>query len=302
MAGNRVDEEAEHCVKRGPSQWENNSSNRKSNQPCNRPGGGWVAGRGWGGHRAGWRREHGPWWREGWSWAWIRGAARHNNQKTHQHIGKPQWEHRGFMERPNDRVLQQNTGAPKSRGMPPSLRAPGQSFASSKECLSPDVLMHKHALCPISQLFSRWPELLHYLLYHWPWGTCAGPTYVNLQLCVLLPALLHTDRALSQPLAFTAACFKTYVSAKMNIFLGHKGHSSRKQFPVYIFNYMGCVPLEIQVCIRNTLGDRGRTDTHLSETELMAVCSSLGGVLAGLFFLLLWILMLKEQSQWKHSF
>lgn len=122
-------------------------------------------------------------------------------------------------------------------------------------------------------------------------------TYTNLQLCVLLPALLHTDCALSQPLAFTAACFKTYVSAEMNIFLGHKGHSARKQFPVYIFNYPGCVPLEIQVCIRNTLGDRGRMDTHLSETALMAVCSSLGGALSGLFFLLLWILMLKEQSQ-----
>lgn len=167
-------------------------------------------------------------------------------------------------------------GAPKSRGMLPSLRAPGRSCASSKERLCPDVLMHKHVLCPISQLLSRWPELLHYLLYHWPWGTCAGPTYANLQLCVLLPALLHTDRALSQPLAFTAACFKTYVSAEMNIFLGHKGHSARKQFPVYIFNYTGCVPLEIQVCIRNTLGNKGRMDTHLSETALMAVWSSLG--------------------------
>lgn len=62
----------------------------------------------------------------------------------------------------------------------------------------------------------------------------------------------------------------------MSIFLGHKGHSARKQFPVYIFNYTGCVPLEIRVCIRNTLGDRGRMDTHLSETALMAVCSSLG--------------------------
>lgn len=174
MAGNKVDEEAEHCMKRGPSQWESNSSNRKPNKPCNRPDGGWVAGRGWGGHRAGWRREHGPRWREGWSWAWIRGAARQNNQKTRQHRGKPQWGHE-VHGRPNDGELEQTRSTETwlcCQCQVTFLQTRPRYIPSS---ISSAILWNiKESLCPAEQLLSRSQELFRRCALP-TGGRCPGP-------------------------------------------------------------------------------------------------------------------------------